>query len=204
MSLKGRKLTNEHKNRIGDAHRGKRGHPAWNKNISPSKETREKISNKLTGRHIFPTKNQIDYWLSLRGKPTAMKGMLFTEERLKKMSETHKRIGTVPPSWSGKKRGKRTTEHQAKITESLKGNKYHFKGDEVGYFGLHSWIRKKLGKPSFCSNGHIAGMYHWANKSGEYKRDLDDWHGLCPSCNKIDGISAKKVFDKTGKRIIRI
>ena len=67
------------------------------------------------------------------------------------------------------------------ISRSLKGkfnneNHPNWKGSKVGYNALHSWITRKLGKANKCSNGHIAMGYEWANISGEYRRELNDWH----------------------------
>jgi group I intron endonuclease len=46
----GRKHREDTKKKIGDANRGRKLGPAWNRGISPSKETREKISAALVGR----------------------------------------------------------------------------------------------------------------------------------------------------------
>ena len=69
-------------------------------------------------------------------------------------------------------------------------------GDDVGYLGLHSWISRKLGKPSTCENcgrtGLVGHEIHWASISGEYKRDLKDWIRLCAKCHyHFDGIGDK-------------
>lgn len=64
-------------------------------------------------------------------------------------------------------------------------NHWSWKGDSVGYFGVHDWIEKKQGKArdkkcSFCgSNKNVV----WANISHEYKRDLTDWITLCTKCH---------------------
>lgn len=60
-----------------------------------------------------------------------------------------------------------------------------WKGDNVSYRNLHRWVERWKGKASECSNdnSHFSTRYHWANISGEYKRDLDDFRQLCPSCN---------------------
>ncbi len=62
----------------------------------------------------------------------------------------------------------------------------HWKGDKVQYIGLHMWIKKQLGKPSKCEKcgTEEPRMYHWANKSGNYSRDLSDWIRLCVPCHK--------------------
>jgi hypothetical protein len=64
----------------------------------------------------------------------------------------------------------------------------NWKGDKVGYQALHTWVRKKLGKPSLCSYCNFTSdnnrQFHWANISHEYKRDLTDWIRLCVSCHR--------------------
>lgn len=62
----------------------------------------------------------------------------------------------------------------------------NWKGDEVGYSALLTWVRKQLGKPTRCSAcGTIsARKYQWKSISGENKRSLDDWVSLCLSCHK--------------------
>lgn len=62
-----------------------------------------------------------------------------------------------------------------------------WKGDKVTYRPLHSWVSRMLGTPnkcSFCSKTAIGHGMHWANKSGDYKRDLEDWIRLCAKCHK--------------------
>lgn len=62
------------------------------------------------------------------------------------------------------------------------------------YLKLHYWIRKNLGKATFCSNdkNHKAKRYDWANISGNYKKDFSDYKSLCRSCHmKMHGYSEK-------------
>lgn len=63
-----------------------------------------------------------------------------------------------------------------------------WKGEYVGYGALHDWVYRELGSPNKCTHCgksalHPQGM-HWANKSNEYKRDLNDWIRLCAKCHK--------------------
>jgi len=75
------------------------------------------------------------------------------------------------------------------------GEKNHkWKGGTVGYYALHAWVKRRLGSPGTCEEcgkSGLSGVYiHWANISGEYKRDLDDWTRLCVWCHmKLDGTS---------------
>lgn len=65
----------------------------------------------------------------------------------------------------------------------------NWKGDKVGYQGLHNWVIRWLGKPTKCEqckkNGLTGRQIHWANIDHEYRRDLDDWVRLCCSCHKL-------------------
>lgn len=63
----------------------------------------------------------------------------------------------------------------------------NWKGDEVGYNALHKWVNRTKGKASECTRcGDKGGEKgcHWANLSGRYLRDADDFVSLCPSCHK--------------------
>lgn len=79
--------------------------------------------------------------------------------------------------------------------ESITGsNNYAWKGQGVSYFGLHAWVKRRLGAPAKCDQCGSTKItrYEWANKSHEYKRDLTDWLRLCRSChNKYDDIVNK-------------
>lgn len=76
-------------------------------------------------------------------------------------------------------------------------NNPYYKGDKVGYRGLHIWVESKLGKPNFCEycrNGKLNHrQYHWANINHKYQRKLADWIRLCAKCHRA--------FD-TGKIVI--
>lgn len=63
----------------------------------------------------------------------------------------------------------------------------------LGYCGIHYWLYKNFGKPKECAHcGKIGKKYEksniwnidWANKSAMYKKDINDWFGLCKSCHK--------------------
>ena len=62
-----------------------------------------------------------------------------------------------------------------------------WKGEDVGYSGLHKWVALKLGKPKQCELCLKTTLnpyqIHWANKSHQYKRELTDWIRLCASCH---------------------
>ena len=58
-----------------------------------------------------------------------------------------------------------------------------WKGDKVGYQGLHVWVRRHLPKPRLCQDCETVPPYELANISQEYKRDLNDWEWVCRKCH---------------------
>lgn len=64
-----------------------------------------------------------------------------------------------------------------------------WKGENVGYQGLHRWIRRQMGQPTKCEHCGTDGLYgkriHWANKSQQYRREITDWLRLCASCHRL-------------------
>lgn len=61
-----------------------------------------------------------------------------------------------------------------------------WKGDKVGYAGIHDWMTKHFGQPAECE---VCGLedstrkYHWANLTN-YLRDRKDWKRMCVSCHR--------------------
>lgn len=60
----------------------------------------------------------------------------------------------------------------------------NYKGDQVGYHGLHSWVRRQKGIPEICEQCSSTENVQWSNISWEYRRELDDWQQLCYSCHR--------------------
>lgn len=68
----------------------------------------------------------------------------------------------------------------------------NWKGSKVSYRGLHKWVSKYKTITNNCKHCGKFGTghsMHWANKSGKYLRDLNDWIRLCPKCHGIYGKS---------------
>lgn len=101
----------------------------------------------------------------------ALKGVPKTQEHVKAASDAHR--GIKHPSIQGE-------------------NHPFWKGDDVGYHAVHDWIAKNKEKPKECLHcGKKPGFdsigrnkIHWANVSGEYKRDLNDFIPLCIKCHR--------------------
>lgn len=122
------------------------------------------------------------------------KGLKTPEETKKKQSLArlgkepwNKGVHTGIKPWLGKER------------LNMMGDKNpEWKGDKVGYFALHNWISRQLGKANHCDNRNCIyprynsrkvllkapKRFEWSNISGLYKRDLSDWQQLCPSCHQ--------------------
>lgn len=120
------------------------------------------------------------------------KGQIEKGEHLSRRTEFKK---GQTAHWKGKKL---SDEHRKKLSESHKGQiPWNIKPEsEVGKVALHDWVKLRLGFPNKCefcgftSDNH--NLVNWANKSGEYKRDVNDWLRLCRKCHhKYDNISYK-------------
>jgi hypothetical protein len=111
-----------------------------------------------------------------RDKNPGTLGYKYTSEQKERVRKTH--LGYTQSSETVAKRRETLIQNSTKRKD--------WKGDDVGYRGLHERIKTRLGKPNKCSHcGTTAkSMYHWANVSGEYKMDLKDWIRLCVSCHK--------------------
>lgn len=128
------------------------------------------------------------------------------KKRVQKICVTCSKPFTVTPSYSAKGYGKFCEASCYFKSEEVKigarsniGKKFpnregkanhKWKGDDVGYFALHDWVKGKLGKADHCENCGLdqipKGMtryFQWANISHEYKRDLADWMQLCCKCH---------------------
>lgn len=80
-------------------------------------------------------------------------------------------------------------EHKSSETEFKKGelkgkNNINWTGDKVGYYALHSWAYRVLGKPNKCSKCKSQTNVQWANKSHKYIRNKNDWIALCFRCHR--------------------
>ena len=62
----------------------------------------------------------------------------------------------------------------------------NWKGNNVGYQALHTWVRKHKGTPQKCEHCGRTDKkkYEWANIDHSYKRNLDDWIRLCTKCHR--------------------
>lgn len=81
---------------------------------------------------------------------------------------------------------KRTRLHKLNTSLAKRGEKHpNWKGDKVGYNGVHNWMKRHHGQPQFCEfcKSRKEKMYDWANIDGKYRRYRVDWLRLCRSCH---------------------
>ena len=93
---------------------------------------------------------------------------------------------------------KRRLELKKKLSDLRKGKRFgkenpNWKGDKVGYSGLHKWVSRHFGKPKECEKCGRTGhrIVQWANKTGKYLRERKDWFVLCASCHKLYDLNRK-------------
>jgi hypothetical protein len=139
-----------------------------------SEETRQRISAALKGRPKSPE------WK--RKISTALQGHQVSAETARKIADS-KRGRPLSP------------EHRQRISDALRGQfvgPAHpgWKGEKVSYSGLHAWVATHKTKTGVCEDcGQYVGTNgprgtQWANISGDYRRDLDDFRELCVLCHR--------------------
>lgn len=150
---------------------------------------KEELRNKISKATIEAMKNptiRLKMSIAKKGKPSLRKGSHFTEEQKIKCSLAHK--GQIPWNKGRTNLPKQTKEQIKKRVDKMMGNMNpSWKGDSVGYGGVHSWIRNTYGKAIYCENKTCTyknpKRYEWANISGKYLRDRTDYIMLCKSCH---------------------
>lgn len=139
-----------------------------------SQETKDKLSKALLGRRVSKKtefkKGNEGFWTGKKRDP----------EMVKRNAE--------------KLRGRKMTPEQleAHIARTPRGeNNPNWKGAKASYEAQHSWVRRHKGVPSFCEKCGVnkppigkKSWFEWANISGEYHRDLNDYMSLCPNCHQ--------------------
>jgi NUMOD3 motif len=107
----------------------------------------------------------------IQGQSFGMLGKKHTPEAKAKMSAARKGVPKSP-------------SHRKKMSLSKLGeNNPIWRGDSVGYAGLHVWVRRHFPKPDLCTDCKSEPPRDITNISQEYKRDLSDWEWLCRRCH---------------------
>jgi len=103
--------------------------------------------------------------------------------------------GVMKPNKTSFKKGKKAKNWNGFNKGDNIGEDHHnWKGDNASYIAFHQWIYRHKGKATKCEKCDSIEDVEWANKSHEYKRELNDWIQLCTKCHgKYDaGRSDKK------------
>lgn len=99
----------------------------------------------------------------------AMKGRKASKELRTKLSESMK--NRYKNGWINPMTGKVNEKHP------------RWKGNDIGYHGLHTWLSYKKGRPEICQHCGREDNLQWASIDSKYSRDLDEWLSLCISCH---------------------
>lgn len=115
------------------------------------------------------------YWG--KSSPALGKHWKLSDETKKRMSKSQK---GKPHPWISKRKGVKVPSNSNELHPD-------WKGEDARYTTIHSWVRRKLGRPDKCKHCGKSGLsgkqIHWANKNHLYKRNLDDWLRLCRKCH---------------------
>lgn len=84
-------------------------------------------------------------------------------------------------------------------------NNSSWKGEKVGKKALHDWVKRWFGFPNKCENCGFESDSHlriqWANKSGKYMRNREDWLRLCVPCHHKKDRIHEKIWENRRKKI---
>ncbi len=121
------------------------------------------------------------------------------------------RIGELSPNWQGGKTYKkclfcnkkflifkcqkeqrfcsRNCADKYKSKNYINEHSFKWKGDMVSKEAIHTWLIKNFGNANKCSNLDCTyknpKRYEWANiKEHKYRKNLNDYISLCPSCHR--------------------
>ena len=120
--------------------------------------------------------------LSHQGKSSNMKGQHHSIETKIKISKMMKKLHK-----DGKGNGFQKGHQGFWDSWTKEAKEKLWKGDNVGYKGLHKWVKKCKGKPKICEHCGIdceEKRLEWANIDHKYKRNLDDFISLCCKCHR--------------------
>ncbi len=84
-------------------------------------------------------------------------------------------------SWTEKHR----QNHRISFSKFKNENHWNWRGNDVSYKSLHSWISRNYGKANKCDDCKIEKNIEWANISKNYKRERNDWKMLCKKCHYL-------------------
>lgn len=79
----------------------------------------------------------------------------------------------------------------------------NYKGESASYSAHHHWIKYHKGRAEKCQNCGLNEIppeqtryFEWANVSGLYLRNVDDWVELCVRCHRLIDDTGRKAWAK--------
>lgn len=77
----------------------------------------------------------------------------------------------------------RTLQHRINQSGDKNGQ---WKGDNAGYYCMHTWVIRWKGKPNKCEvcGKTKAKKFEWANIDHKYHRILEEYIRMCTSCHR--------------------
>lgn len=160
----------------------KNGVGRWMQGRKALPETIEKRVSKIRGKKRPPVSEEFRQLQSIRLKK------YFREHPEAREVLRQDNLKNPRRYWQGKKLPAHVIESMrlsGRARSEEKGS--NWAGDDVGYDGIHQWIRKHKGKANICSfnsDHKDTFRYEWANISGSYLRNVDDFVSLCVKCHR--------------------
>lgn len=155
------------------------------------KTIREKARRYMKGKHLSKeTKQKLrQYRLGTKLSEETKQKIGQAHRGMKRSLEARKNISL------GKKGKKFSKKHIENLSKAQKGKRKgsknpNWKGDQIGYGGLHYRIKKNKPKTGFCDIcGKKEDKYgnttlEISNITGEYKNDIDDFQWAHRSCHR--------------------
>lgn len=121
---------------------------------------------------------------SLEGKQrvfcsTGCRNRVYTIKGFKRSEENRRKISLGK---MGKKAPWMTKRNLENNPGKVGAESSQWRGEDVAYITLHSWIARIIVKVE-CERCKRKENLQYANKSGNYARDVADWFVLCAKCH---------------------
>lgn len=117
-----------------------------------------------------------------------------TKEKLRQANKGQKAWNKGKPApWARERMLKDNPAKRQENRKRMRENNPMSHGGQVAYKrkdykAIHWWVGKNFGLSRKCEECGVIDerprMIHWANISGEYKKERSDWKRLCYKCHK--------------------
>lgn len=93
-------------------------------------------------------------------------------------------------------------EQKKKLSDAKREYWNQFERSE-NYEAIHTHLRRNHKKPKYCWFCGKEGEIQWANLSGFYSRDIDDYRPLCRKCHMARDAREKRRLIRVAKKILK-